>query len=267
MRTIRNSFIGSVIFFCLVFAQAGIISVPAVQKWSPGKGQLEIARLTQPSMEVFSEKLWGTKGSADYTEFQKRATVINCLPQIPLLIRTVKADQNGVVFARKGQDTYFISNTYHPLSLPGDAKNLEYPWTASFTLTHLSDAIEGEVLLSSELATFYLDLTHSTTDKKTKETTTQRGVSCVRAIRAPGYNPLTSYNPDVLVFDYQVPLNQKVTLTFMGEQKKTSLYVDGKLIESKEIQMVCPLEFIGSSQRQSFQGILHEIIISNKAVR
>ena len=120
--------------------------------------------------------------------------------------------------------------------------------------------------MSSELATFYLDLTHTTTDKKTKETTTRRGVGCVRATQGPGFTPLTSHRPDVLVFDYQAPLNQKITLTFVGERKKTSLYVGGKLIESKNIQMVCPLEFIGSPHHQSFQGILHEIKISNKPV-
>ena len=226
----------------------------------------EIARLVQPSMMAFSEKLWGTKGSADYAQFQKRAAVIDTLPAISLLTRPAKADADGVVFARKGKDTYFISNTSHPLSLSGDPKNLEYPWTASFTLTRQSDTAGDDVLMSSELATFYLDLTHTTTDKKTKETTTRRGVGCVRATQGPGFTPLTSHRPDVLVFDYQAPMNQKITLTFVGERKKTSLYVGGKLIESKNIQMVCPLEFIGSPHHQSFQGILHEIKISNKPV-
>ena len=36
----------------------------------------EIARLALPSIQVFAEKLWGTKGSKDYAEFQKRAEVV-----------------------------------------------------------------------------------------------------------------------------------------------------------------------------------------------
>ncbi|MHC5118933.1 MAG: hypothetical protein ACYSOH_02810, partial [Planctomycetota bacterium] len=83
--------------------------------------------------------------------------------------------------------------------------------------------------------------------------------------QASGFDPLTSYRPDVLMFDYQVPFNKKVTLTFVGGKEKTSLYVDGKFIGSHNIQMVCPLETLGDKHNRSFQGILHEARILNEA--
>ncbi|MHC5146077.1 MAG: family 20 glycosylhydrolase [Planctomycetota bacterium] len=227
----------------------------------------EIARLVRPSMAAISEKLWGTKGSADYAAFKKRTASIDKLPQLPLLERTAKADSDGVVFSLDGPDVHFIANTALPLLPDGREKNLEYPWTVSFTVTRQSDAAGDEVLMSSELATFYLDLKHTATDKNTKEEKTQRGVACVRAVQAPGFTPLTSFRPDVLIFDYQVPIGEKVDLTFVGEKGKTSLFTNGKLIQSKDIQMVCPLEFLGSPHNKSFQGILHDIRILNKVVK
>lgn len=222
----------------------------------------EIARLVYPSMMAISEKLWGTKGSENYEAFKKRMAAIETIPNVKLLTRKAQA-VDTVVWSHK--DMHFIANTRHALNLPGDPENLEYPWTATLTLTRQSDAPGNEILLSSELATFYLDLTYTQTDKETKETTTQQGVACVRAMQAPGFDPLTSYRPDVLVFDYQVPLNKKVILTFVGEKEKTSLYADGKLIGSYDIQMVCPLEYVGDIHNRSFQGMLHEVEILNEA--
>ncbi|MDH4202215.1 MAG: family 20 glycosylhydrolase [Phycisphaerae bacterium] len=225
----------------------------------------EIARLTLPSMMAISEKLWGTKGSDSFEAFTKRMAAVEKIPNVELLTRNAKADADGVIWSHKGDDLHFIANTHHPLDLAGEPKNLEYPWTASFTLTRQSDAPDNDVLLSSELASFYLDLTQTKTDKKTKEMPTRRGVGCVRAVQAPGFDPLTSFRPDGLVFDYTVPFDKKVTLTFVGEERKTSLYVDGKLIGSHNIQMVCPLETLGDKHKRSFQGILHEAQILNEA--
>lgn len=227
----------------------------------------EIARLSLPSMMAMSEKMWGTKGSDSYNAFKKRMAAVEQIPAVELLERPAKADADGVVWSHTG-DMHFIANTRCPLNRPDAAADLEYPWTASLTVTRLSDTMGGDdVLISSDLAAFYLELTHTRTDKKTKEKITEQGVACVRAKQAPNFTPLLSHRPDVLVFDYQVPYNQKVTLTFVGERRKTSLYVDGKLIGSHNIQMVCPLESLGDKHtNRSFQGILHKAEIRNTAV-
>ena len=224
----------------------------------------EIARLTWPSMLAISEKLWGTKGSEDYNAFLKRTAGVVDFPGLPLLQRAAIADEEGVVWKHKG-DKHFIANTQKELKLENDPKNLEYPWTASFTVTRQSDTIGKDTLISSDLAAFYVDLEHTYVDKKTKKEEKRRGVACVRAHQAPLFEPIQSNRPDVLVFNYQVPLNKKVNLTFVGEERQTSLYVDGKLVETIRTQMVCPLEYLGAkASPESFQGILHKAAIFNK---
>ena len=227
----------------------------------------EIARLTWPSMLAMSEKLWGTKGSKDYNAFRKRTAGITEFPGLPLLQRNAKADDKGIVWNHKG-DKHFIANSNKALNLVGDPKNLEYPWTASFTLTRQSDTIGKDTLISSDLAAFYVDLEHTTKDKKTKKEKKVRGVACIRAHQAPLFEPIQSNRPDILVFNYQVPFNQKVTLTFVGEERQTSLYVNGKLIQTIRKQMVCPVEFLGAkASPESFQGILHKAVIINKTFK
>ena len=226
----------------------------------------EIARLAWPSMQVFAEKLWGTKGSPDYREFCKRAENLKLLPEIPLLNRKVKADKDGVVWQMSG-DKYFIANTSQRLIRKGAPENLEYPWSASFTITRQSDTIGNDTLISSDLAAFYIDLEHETKDKKTKKMKNVRGVACVRAQQAPGYEPLLSFAPLVIVFNYKVPFNKKVRLTFVGKKDQTSLYVDGKLIETVKKQMVCPLKTLGTDKTpESFQGILYKAVIKNEII-
>lgn len=223
----------------------------------------EIARLSAPSMAAMSEKLWGVKGAENYQAFNTYAASLSSnIPNVKLTSRkAVKPDSDFVWELKK--PTIHIANTNPELNLA--AENLEYPWTASFTVTRHNDIAGDEALISSDLAMFYLDLTHSTEDKKTKKTTTQRGVACVRANQGAGWEPLLSYNPDVLFFDYELPLNQKVKLTFVGEQKRTSLYVDGKLVGSVNKQMVCPLTRLGHPLTHGFHGTLHAASIKSTA--
>ena len=216
----------------------------------------EIARLTWPSLLAVSEKLWGTQGSRDYKTFLERASRIDEPPAVALLDRKARAGEDGLVWRLEKKPLWFIANSNYSLRLPGDPGNLEYPWTATFTVERLSDAKGDEVLLSSDLAAFYVELTWTKKNRKTKQETVRRGVACVRAKQAPGPDPLHSYNPDVIVFDYQVPLKKKVRLTFVGERKRTSLYADGKLVGSSRIQMVCPLDRLGAARPESFQGRL-----------
>lgn len=222
----------------------------------------EIARLTWPSMVAIAEKMWGVKGSANYGEFVKRAASMQQNSGVALLNRTVQPQENATVWSLDS-DKYFIANTREALNVAG-GDDLEWPWTAEFTLTRQSDTIGKDTLISSDLAAFYVDLEHTFLDKKSKKETVKRGVACVRANQAAGYEPLLAHRPDVLVFNYQVPMNEKVTLKFVGQERQTSLYVNGQLIETKPIQMVCPLQRLGAQNAESFQGILHQARIENR---
>ncbi len=223
----------------------------------------EITRLTIPAMAAMGEKLWGTKGAANHKAFQEYANpLIENIPLVTLTQRQAVAANDTVWNLEKAK--LLIPNTNPELKLKAD--NLEWPWTASVTLTRHNDVKGDEILLSSDLAAFYLDLTHKSHDKKQKKDITRRGVACVRANQAYGHEPITSNNPDILIFDYQVPLDQKVTLTFVGEQKRTSLYVDGKLIQSIGKQMVCPLTRMGDKLPRGPHATLHTMSIKSSAL-
>ena len=256
----------------------------------------EIARLSMPTVMVMGEKLWGVKGSADYTAFGERAgrilgdadgvyemipgshathsssnAMLGDVPGTTFLMRQ-GASKDGVVW-KLDEPMDLIPNTTMELDAAGGATDLEYPWTATFTLTRLTDVpgkwekagSGGEVLLTSDLATIYLDYLHVTKDGKTKEISEKRGVTIVRANQAPGPRPIDAYNTDIVVFDYHVPRGKKVTLTLVGQMKRTDLYVDGKLVGSSNKQMVCPVERLGDVYPNGMHGILHEAVILDSA--
>jgi len=236
----------------------------------------EIARLAAPSMATFSEKFWGTKGSANYVAFKPRADLaLKNVPVVTMLTRNAQPKEGALVWEFKG-DKECIVNTFVETQLKN--KNLEWPWTASFTITRKHDLTGDEVLMGSDLATLYLDLTHTYMKRaprpkkgqKRKPPTkvVDRGVGCVRANQAPGYDPITSFNPDIIVFNYKVPLNKKVTLTFVGEERKTTLYVDGKKVQTIRKQMLCPLGRVGAQKLPNgFHGTIHHIKILAEAVK
>ena len=227
----------------------------------------EIARLSLPSMTAMSEKLWGTKGAKDYNEFQTYSeTLTRNIPHVKLMQRDAVSKSRGQEDLSKPvwsleKPLELIPNSNPKLGVKGE--NLEYPWTANFTLTRHNDLKGNEILLSSELAAFYLDLTHSF--EKDKKQVTKRGLACVRANQAPGFDPITSHNPDILVFDYQVPVGKEVKITFVGERRKTSLYVNGKFIQSINKQMVCPLTRIGDKLPRGIHATIHKASILSTA--
>ena len=231
----------------------------------------EIARLTAPSMAVMSEKLWASKKGADFKPISYEANMKNAksyeaiMPKVNLFKRDAIKDVVGSKVWSLEKERIFIANSKVELGLKSE--NLEWPWTAKFSLTRHHDVAGDEILVSSKLAAFYVDLEREITDKKTKKVTKKRGFACVRANQAYGFDPLTSYNPDVLLFDYQVPVGEKVEITLVGERRKTSLYVNGKLIQSIGKQMVCPLTRLGDVLPRGMHGTLHSASISAKAPR
>ena len=224
----------------------------------------EIARLAVPSMAAMGEKMWGTQGADNYAAFQSYSTQLTeNIPLVKLTQRDGAAALDRVW--RLQEETLVIPNTSFELNLSSD--NLEWPWTASVALTRHNDVKGDEILLSSDLAAIYVDLTHTKHDKKQNKEITKRGVACVRANQAYGHEPITSNVPDILVFDYQVPLGKEVTLTFVGEQRRTSLYVDGKFIQSIAKQMVCPLTRVGDKLPRGPHATLHELRIQSEGLQ
>lgn len=257
----------------------------------------EIARLALPTVIVMAEKLWGTKGSADFNEFARKAAkllpggdgTVEMVPQSnathsqdhPVLgfvpgttfLRRKVASASHLVWQLQNKTMPFIANTSLQLNLPYPTENLEYPWSATFVITRYRDVTHKlenkpsghEILLSSNLAAFYLDYSRELRDKEGTITATQRGVACVRAIRAPARTPFEHKGADIIVFDYQVPLNEKTTITFVGRQNLTQLYVNGKLVGTSNVQMLCPLKRLGDIYPNAFHGVLHDAAIYDTA--
>ncbi|WP_289054208.1 beta-N-acetylhexosaminidase [Carboxylicivirga marina] len=264
------------------------------------KGQMgyttnEIARLTMPTVMVLAEQVWGSKSASDYKAFTQVAKKV--LPEgedFDMIVRSrgQQSDDNvacgsvpGTTFLTRKAETdnetvwlldqpsHFIANTSHNLNNKAD--NLEYPWTASFTVTRYKDIVRrwsrrpsgNEALLSSDLATLYMDYNYELRDEKTNAVTElKKGVAFVRDAYDKDALPGSTDHADIEIFDYQVPLNTKVKLTFVGYQNKTELYVDGELVDTKDIQMVCPLKILGGDHyTPSFLGIMHKAAVCDVA--
>ena len=216
----------------------------------------EIARLGLPSMFTFSEKMWGTKGSENYEQFSPLRDKLLRVPLVSLLDRNY--EKHVKVYKNKN-----LSGVDMPMEMNTEygKDNLEYPWTLTMTLNRSGKAEGPEVLLSSDLATIYAELGH--TYRKKNEETTKIGIAIVRANMDMGETPLNSRKPDVLVFDYALPVNKTVTIRIIGDKKKTSLYVNGKPAGSYDIQTVCPLKRIGSVKEDNFNGSIKKIELLN----
>lgn len=218
----------------------------------------EIARLAIPSMMVFSEKMWGTKAYDSFDDFKRTLNKLMRIPQTKLLNRNF-SDEKTVYTS----NISFDLNDIALMPINSKKKDIEYPWKLELTLRRKNKSIGNEVLLSSRLATLYTDLEYTFEYRKGKKKIEEkkRGFAIVRANQTEGDTPLKSHRPAVIVFDYELPLNQTVMVTLRGEKGKTSMYVDGALIGSENVQMICPLEFIGSEKETVFNGYVDKIEI------
>ncbi len=260
----------------------------------------EVARLTMPSLLTFAEKLWGRKGSKDFTAFQQRAAAVlpgndafeftpgsksrhdvknpmlGHFPGTTFLKRHIKADSDGIVWKLDKETKLMQWNSIKP-EIESSPDHISYPWTASFDLTRYTDSHIGgstilqgqETLMDSKLATLFLDYNYySKIDKKTKlPTNISKGVCIVRAGRSAAAMPMTSLTHNVIDFGYQVPIGKRVKLTFVGYKGYTELYADGKLVKRVNLQAVCPLKSVGDAKwGTTFHGAIHNAVIYNKAI-
>lgn len=211
----------------------------------------EIARLSIPSMFVFAEKMWGQHTQKEaFQKFKKKAKKLLKIPMTHILKREFKAEK--IIFNLKK----IIKTKNHFMDLKklktDSIKNVEYPWSLEITLTKKSNNEENEVLLSSNLATIYSHLSY---DFKTEKDTLQKsGIAIIRANQTLHETPIKSHKPQVIVFDYALEKNRKTNIQIVGEKGKTSIFVNGNYMGTKNIQMLCPMEYLGSKKEKSFHG-------------
>ncbi|WP_445736726.1 beta-N-acetylhexosaminidase [Mariniflexile sp.] len=220
----------------------------------------EIARLSVPSMLVFSEKMWGTKSDISYGDYKIQLEKLGNIPMTNILERNYTGQKQ--IYSQKENISL---NEKQSISIGKSIKNVEYPWTLELTVLKTKEGTKADVLFSSELATIYSDLEFEF--KKNKETIIKRGFAIVRANQTAGSSPIMYHRPQVIVFDYQIPMHQNVKIKLVGEQNKTSLYVINQFMGSENIQMLCPVDYIGNPQGKIFGGEIKNItIIQNKVI-
>lgn len=231
----------------------------------------EIAEATFPSIQAFAEKMWGTKGSKDYAEFQTRAEATVPVPGVSVFDRLTGGCREKDVFYSKPAETTLTdtnSTVYLPWSVAPRA-DLEYPWTLTMEVRKTAETGKRGVILASDLVEICSDFKRTDT-KKTKgpdgkpvvEKIERHGIGLIRASGAFGKDPLDSVKaPEATsaVYSEPLPLNEWVKITVTAESNRTTVYLnDCKVGESKH-QMVCPLRHLGSMTGNSFVGQIRNL--------
>jgi hexosaminidase len=100
-----------------------------------GYTMTEIADLTLPSLQAFAEKLWGTKGSADYSDFQKRAALTQPVPGVAVFDRLSSKYVDGLLLEMPVELSLVTTNSTLPFPFARQPRHdLEYPWTLTLEI-------------------------------------------------------------------------------------------------------------------------------------
>ena len=236
----------------------------------------EIADTTLTGIQPFAEKLWGTKGSPDYKDFTARCAMTLPIPNVSLLDRL--GAPREVVFDQPAEVTLKDEASSIPLPLAQAGRaDLEYPWTLTMEVKRAADTKGRGVLISSELvevcANYSQDEEKTTKDasgKTSKQNVTLRGLG---AVRAAGARTGQGTPADTFKFrdvskasDQQLPLNQWASLTVVGEQGRSTIWLNGEKILESPNQLVCPLRMLGGKPGQSFVGSIRKLCVVSRAL-
>lgn len=239
----------------------------------------EIADAAMPGIQAFAEKLWGTKGSPNYEEFQKRAATTLPVPGVTVFNRLRAKIANGLILDLPAEQT--LANPEACIDLPlakADRANLEYPWTLTMEICKTAASSNRGVILSSEFA----EVCAGSDTGKTEEIVTvfadgtkrrgginTVGVGMVRAAGArQGKDPFSTYLAhDVSKFTSKAPgLNEWTSIAITGTRGGNTIYINGEKAGSFNNQMVCPLRWLGSRTGNSFVGKVRKLKVYDCAL-
>ncbi len=253
-----------------------------------GYDMTEIATLALPSIQVFAEKLWGTKGSENYAGFQQRVALTLPVPGVTMFDR-IAAGKDGVVLDRPREITLGTTNAVVKLPFAGMARaDLEWPWTLTMEVCKTADTGRRGVILSSDLVEICADFSREeeikskdANGKTVKVKIKQTAPGLVRAAGSAGGDPAASLKVNQVSHGYAspatsnlmkdvshtygeaLPLNEWVTLKIVGKAGHTQFYVNGRLTGDRNDQMVCPLAWLGSPTGNSFVGKVRNLKVVN----
>ncbi len=232
----------------------------------------EIARLMRPSLMAFAEKLWGVKGSADYTAFQRRAAAVGRVPGAAVFERC-SARADGVVLEYPREVTLASAAARLDFGMMGNRTELEWPWTMTMEVRRTADFNHRGVILGSGLAEICANFVSEEErqekgpgGKEIKKKVSRRGLGVIRAAGSIGAHPSESHlGKDVnRVYADPLPLNEWVSLAIVGTQRHTQVYVNGELQGESDEQTVCPLARLGAGDGSSFVGSVRNLRVVNR---
>lgn len=240
-----------------------------------GYTHTEIALLSFDSIIACSEKFWGTKGSKNYAEFQPRATLTKPVPGVTVFERLPAANADGLVLEMPGEHTLADEKATVEYPFAKVARgDLEYPWTLTMKVMSTQAPANRGVILSSKLVEICSNFTREEEvkrkdkdGKEVKSVVKKQGIGMVRAAGFMPGDPFSAAKKDDVsrVYGDGLKLNEWVTLTFVGEARKTTLYIDGQKVGQSGDQMICPLMRLGSETGNSFVGKVRDVKVYNKA--
>jgi len=240
-----------------------------------GHTMTEIADLVLPSLQAFAEKLWGTKGSKDYVEFQARAARTLPVPAVSVFDRLQATGNNGLIFSLPSERTLTATNTVFPLTK--GRVDLECPWTLTMEVFKTAETGMRGVILSSDLAEICADysrteeqINRNADGKKIKTRVTRRGIGVIRAAGSrDGADPASSHIAKDVSRVYSDPLilNQWTTITIVGDRRNTSVYVNGAKTGGSDNQTLCPIAQLGSPTGNSFVGRIRNLKVYDRILK
>lgn len=245
-----------------------------------GYNHQEIAVLTLPGLQAFAEKLWGTKGSADYADFVKRSALTLPVPHVTTMERIPAKNDDGVILDLPAEQKLTSADSSIDLPLAkAERGDLEYPWTLTFDVRPSKEAGANRgVILSSDLAEICAGssagsakevVTEFADGTKRRGSVNTAGLGTVRLAGAPlGKDPFSGYlSHDVSKFSGKtLPAEQWSSICVVGTEGRNTIYLNGEKIFESNNQMLCPLRWIGSKSGNSFIGSIRNLRVVNRAL-
>ncbi len=242
----------------------------------------EIAGETFETIRPVSETLWGKMGSVNYKAFLERAAPLEKVPGVTALERLPSVD--GVVLDKP--EVIELKKNMPSVALPLDGAlraDLEFPWT--LTMEVRKDEANGRgVILSSKLAEISDSYEWNDRRKVVNDAEAARGKEKFEKVVRKGFglaratgnwtkdNPTpvdTTMGPENsrVYSEMPLPLGEWVKITVVAEKRKTTLYMDGKMIKSHGMQALCPLMRLGSPDPEnSFVGAVRHLRVMDRAM-
>ena len=237
----------------------------------------ETAETTLTGIHAFSEKLWGTKGSPDYSSFTKRAAKTLPVPGVTLLDR-LAGGKNGVLLDLPREVELKNESSEIPLPLAkAERGDLESPWTLTMEVRRKGATKGRGVILSSDLAEICANYSRqeeiTVTDPNgtsSKKKLSFQGISTLRAAGTrdgdgtPGKSRVA--HDTAKSSGKQLPDGEWVSLTVVGEADRNTIWLNGEKIAESGNQLVCPLRKLGGGEGESFVGTIRKLRVVNRAL-